>query len=537
MLNNLLTSGNYCVYLRKSRKDVELELLGEDETLARHEKMLLSLAKSLKISLKKIFREVVSGETIQERPEMQKVLKEVEDGLWDGVLVMEVERLARGDTSDQGIVAQTFKYSSTKIITPSKIYDPDNEFDEEYFEFGLFMSRREFKTINRRLQNGRLTSVSEGKYVGNIPPYGYRKVKLPKEKGYSLEIIPDEADVVKMIFDLYVNGEINEMGERNELGPSLIAKKLNYLNIPAIKGGRWSPSTINHLIRNPVYMGKIKWGSRPTKKKRVDGKLVKSRPRLSMGKYILVDGRHHAIINEELWHKASKKPNLNPSKPTPNKHRLSNPLAGLIKCANCGRTLIRRPLKKQEDVLMCQNMECNNVSSYLKLVEERIVETLKDWLIDYKTDWENNMHDKQENPDIVFFEKAIKKNEGEIENLKKQLDVTHDLLEQNVYSTEVFIERSKKLSDKISSLNAEKDVLSLRLQEIIGNDKDISKAIPIIEHFFDLYSIDKPATIRNELLKTVISKVVYKKEKRAHWSGSRNDFHIQIYPKLPRSPY
>ena len=91
---------------------------------------------------------------------------------------MEVERLARGDTIDQGIVAQTFKLSCTKIITPMKTYDPNNEYDEEYFEFGLFMSRREYKTINRRLQRGRVASVKEGKYVGNKSPYGYTRMKL-----------------------------------------------------------------------------------------------------------------------------------------------------------------------------------------------------------------------------------------------------------------------------------------------------------------------------------------------------------------------
>lgn len=84
---------------------------------------------------------------------------------------MEVERLARGDTIDQGLVAQAFKFSDTRIITPVKSYDPNNEFDEEYFEFGLFMSRREYKVINRRLQRGRLASVKEGKWVSNRAPY------------------------------------------------------------------------------------------------------------------------------------------------------------------------------------------------------------------------------------------------------------------------------------------------------------------------------------------------------------------------------
>ena len=67
-----------------------------------------------------------------------------------------------------------------------KTYNPNNEYDEEYFEFGLFMSRREYKTINRRLQRGRLSSVKEGKCVCSIAPYGYDKVKLKGDKGFTL---------------------------------------------------------------------------------------------------------------------------------------------------------------------------------------------------------------------------------------------------------------------------------------------------------------------------------------------------------------
>lgn len=89
--------------------------------MARHEKALLDLAKKLNLNITAIYREIVSGETIAARPVMQQLLQEVEQGIWDGVLVMEVERLARGDTIDQGIVAQTFKFSDTKIITPIKI--------------------------------------------------------------------------------------------------------------------------------------------------------------------------------------------------------------------------------------------------------------------------------------------------------------------------------------------------------------------------------------------------------------------------------
>ena len=106
----------YCLYLRKSRTDLDAEANGETETLARHEKILLDLAKRMHLDVTEIYREVVSGETISSRPVVQRVLNEVENGLWDGVLVVEVERLARGDTIDQGIVSRAFKFSNTKTV-------------------------------------------------------------------------------------------------------------------------------------------------------------------------------------------------------------------------------------------------------------------------------------------------------------------------------------------------------------------------------------------------------------------------------------
>ena len=132
---------------------------------------LLSRQKNLHyIPEANVYQEVVSGESISDRPQVQLLLDRLRSGSIAGVYVMELERLARGDTIDQGTIARAFKFSGAKIITPTKVYDPNNEFDEEYFEFGLFMSRREYKTINRRIQSGKMQSVREGKFVGSRAP-------------------------------------------------------------------------------------------------------------------------------------------------------------------------------------------------------------------------------------------------------------------------------------------------------------------------------------------------------------------------------
>ena len=241
----------YCAYLRKSRADRDAELRGEEETLARHKRILTELSEKMQKPISRFYSEVVSGDTISDRPAVQELLSDVESGMWTGVFVVEVERLARGNTRDQGIVADTFKYSNTTIITPAKTYDPNNEFDEEYFEFGLFMSRREYQTIKRRLQRGRIASVQEGNFVGGSAPYGYRRVKL--SKGYSLEVIPEQAKIVQQIFEWYCHGEQNPDGSFHHLGTDAIAARLDSLGIKPVTKDKWSKSTIQDMLKNPTY--------------------------------------------------------------------------------------------------------------------------------------------------------------------------------------------------------------------------------------------------------------------------------------------
>lgn len=191
------------IYLRKSR-DEENE--SRDVTLARHEKLLLEYCERNNLHVKKIYKEVVSGESIAARLEMQRLLLDISAGKYDGVVCIEIERLSRGNQVDQAEILEVFKKTHTKIYTLNKIYDfsTDNEIDEEFFEFGLFMSRREYKVICRRLARGRSAALLEGYYTGSVLPYGFTKEK--KGKGFVLIPYDPEADIVRLIFDKFING-------------------------------------------------------------------------------------------------------------------------------------------------------------------------------------------------------------------------------------------------------------------------------------------------------------------------------------------
>jgi DNA invertase Pin-like site-specific DNA recombinase len=516
------------MYLRKSRADAEAEAHGEGETLARHEKALLELAKRQNLNVTEIYREIVSGETIAARPVMQRLLSEVEQEIWTGVLVMEVERLARGDTMDQGLVAQTFKFGATKIITPAKTYDPNNEFDEEYFEFGLFMSRREYKTINRRLQRGRAASAMEGKYVCGRTPYGYTRVKLEKEKGYTLAFDPERADVVKLMFSLYVDGTQADDGSRRRLGMGLIARHLNQMNIPPIRHQYWTAATVRDILINPVYAGKIRWNFRPRKKKTVGGEIKYERARNYDDNCIIADGRHPAIVSIEAFEAVQKSMAENPPPPVKRKLVIKNPFVGLVVCGKCGKNMFLC-----DGNLVCVTRECSTVATSYASFERRALSVLADWLREYELQWPT----APENNNLLELKKKAAKNiENEIAAFKTQLGGMHDLLERSVYTVEQFLDRSRSVSERTEEAKRKLKVLEKDIRIEIDREKNRLSAAPKIKQLLDVYET-LPTAAKNDMLKELLEKIVYTKSVKGNrWRREDADkFEIVVYPKLPSS--
>lgn len=514
-----MKSNQYAAYLRKSRADEDAEAHGAGETLARHERLLMETARKLGISITAFYREIVSGDSIAARPQMQQLLSDVESGAWAGVLCVDITRLARGETIDQGIVAQTFKYSGTKIITPVKTYDPSNEFDEEYFEFGLFMARREYKMINQRQQRGRVASVKEGKWCGNKTPYGYRRVKLEHEKGWTLE--PDEnAPVVLDVFRWYAG----EGCER--IGTTKICARLNAAGIPSPSGGEWLPFAIHSMLDNPVYVGKIRWNHRKSQKIYRDGQLVTSRPRSK--ETLIADGRHPAIVSQELFGKVAALRSLNKSRPGPKQMPMKNPLAGLCRCGMCGGPMSRRPYQSgRQETLLCAAPGCKNVSSDLQDVEQTLLESMRIWLKNFEGSADLPISDA----DLEAAERTLAGHDRERKKLADQLDRAYDLVEQGVYTPEIFTERSRRIAER----QAELDAASESLHADIEHRRQVMQArheiAPRMHRVIDAYPKATTPEEKNALLKSVLEKVLYTKTQRDRWGG--DGMHLEIFPLLP----
>lgn len=514
----------YCIYLRKSRTDAEAEQRGEGETLARHEKTLITFAKQSGIEVSAIYREIVSGESIAARPQMQKLLSEVSEGVWDGVIVMDIDRLARGNSIDQGIISQTFLYANTKIITPLKTYDPKNEFDEEYFEFGLFMSRREYKTINRRLQRGREASCKEGKYVCSKAPYGYERSKIKNDKGFTLTPVPEQAEVVRNIFEWYTSGKYEPDGSRKHLGISLIARELNNAQIKPLKNRVWTSSTIRDILINPIYIGKIRWNWRPQKKKIVDGQIIRERPRTT--DFRLFNGIHEAIVSDEVFCAAQELMSKNKSRPIRGDKTTQNPLASLVICQKCGRRMQRRPNPKNPDLLICAEPTCSNHASYIYFVEERILQFIKKWTTNHHNILPINQQ-TESTKEHQYDLSSVLKNEAKINS---QLEKIFEAFETGIYDADTFKKRSKALKDQLAEINIRKSEIQTYIDSVKQNEKIFKEFIPKIKNILSLYDTLDTEKEKNDILKEIVDHIDYNKDTHGH--GHEKDFDITVYPKF-----
>lgn len=508
----------YVKYLRKSRFDRDYAELSVEDTLKRHEAILDKVAESRGYYIAKTYYEVVSGESIAARPEIQKLLEEVSAGIYAGVLVVDLERLARGNGADQAYISQVFQYSSTKIVTPNKTYDPCNEFDEEYFEFGLFMSRREYKTINRRLIRGRDSSASEGKYISSIAPYGYMRVKLPNEKGYTLEPHPDEAPHIKTIFEMFLN----------HAGTKIIANYLNDNNVPTRHGDLWTYSTISNIITNPIYMGKIRRGWSQQIKTIENGEVVrKIKRKKNIEDYNVYEGLHEGLITEEQFMLAQEiRLEKQPAAKVKDEFELQNAFVGLLFCSTCGKRIGRTTGSKARDArarLRCVNgRNCHNVSSDYDVVEKEIISALREWLKGYRIKIDTVGYAK----DIEALRNQNKKYATDLQKLNAQLENAYNLVEQGVYTLEIFKNRQEKLNASVSEVKAKVSENEITIARMEQSDNAKANLIPQTETLLASYD-EMSNEERNALLKEILKKIEYKKE-------ANGKIEIDLYPRLPK---
>lgn len=519
-------------YLRKSRTDDPA--LAVEEVLANHGKLLDDwntehLGRPVPEQNK--YKEVVSGETIQERPAFKELLRRIESPAIKAIKAADEARLSRGDLEDAGRLIKLLRHTNTLVIIPDTwggqfVYNLRDEDDREKFERKLKEGNKFLEYQKKIMNRGRELSVQRGNFIGQKAPYGYRKIVIPegKKKCHTLEIEPAEADVVRMIFDMYVN---QNMGRVN------IAHRLNELGVPTRTGALWSQDTIKRMLDNHHYIGMVRWNWRRTVTIVEEGEIKQVRPVSKVGEYLLYNGKHEAIISDELFQAAQEKKGRNHrAKP---KTKIRNPLAGLLFC-QCGRAMSLRTYKHHdaEPRLLCDNQKyCGTTSCTFADMLDRVRETLQQCIADFEVRIKNDNKDAASLHLNLIKRLEAKRAELEAKELA-QWEAQADPDPAKRMPPHVF----QALNERLLKEKEEVREALCKAYESMPEPVDYEEKLRRFrDAFAALKDPDASAAEKNSLLKECIERIEYRREKAVRIRSKQERYYDPVQKKTrARSP-
>lgn len=520
-------------YGRKSRTDDPLLTL--EEVLEKHSKILEEYAINNlggPIPEENKFKEVKSSERIDDRPEMVRLLKAIENPAVKAILIVEVQRLSRGDLEDAGRLIKLLRYTNTYVITPTKTYDLRDEYDRDAFERELKRGNEYLEYFKKIQARGKLASVREGNYVGSVAPFGFDRIKVQdgKKHYFTLKEKTDEANIVRLIFDWYVNEGI---GTKN------ICWRLESMNVKTKSGGKkWHSYVILAMLENVHYIGCVRWNWRKTIKIIEDQEVKELRPKAKVDEYLIFEGKHDGIVSEEIFRKAA---DVRKHKtPVTNDVTVKNPYVNLVYCKTCNSKWGRRTYEKQgvefaKPKLRCNNQKrCGSNSIPFHEFEDYVIKTLKDCIADFKVMVKNKQDDsvKLHRDLVISLGKKLKElEEKEIAQWEAQYDPElamppHIFKKLNEKLLKEKEEIKKSLCKAKESMPKQVDYKNkiLRFTDAVNALEDpnmpVKKKNQYLHDIIDRIEIDRPPAVKitNE------NKHLYKEELK-----NRKMFHTEPY--------
>lgn len=235
-----------------------------------------------------------------ERPNLQQMLKDIELGKVECVLVYRLDRLTRS-VLDLYKMLEIFEKHNCKFKSATEVYDTTTAMGRMFITIVAALAQWERENMGERISMGYAEKVRQGKYGLNFRPFGYN---LDLKTG-KLTINKKEAKIVRLIFDLYLNGK----------GVNQICKYLNDRNISTRDGNTWNDKPLMQMLKNPLYKGSTRW------------------------KDFTVNNTHEPIISEDLFEQVQK---TIEDRRTTEPRRVSSRyiFSGKIKCLKCGSPLV-----------------------------------------------------------------------------------------------------------------------------------------------------------------------------------------------------
>lgn len=492
--NNVIVIRYVAIYIRKSRvEETEADLL-------KHKVILLDICKKQKWKYE-IYWEVANSSTIKDRPEMLRLLKDIEASKYDAVLVIDQDRLSRNDGADKETIKNILLASGTKLCVRDRIMDLDNDTDMQMFNFSAFFASMEYDVIVKRFQRGKRSGAMLGRWTNGPAPFPYEYVAADKQ----LIVNPEDLKVYRWIVENFISGKLST----NE-----IAYTLNRQGVQTRKKNYWTNKVILDTLTDETHLGyKIRGKTKIIK----DSKGGKKSVRIPKERWEKHMGKHTPVKTEEehqqiMLQIKNNRPAMSRAKVPSVKKIL--PLTGLLRCSYCGHNLIMQERSERSGSLIIKKCwfkdevgnKCPNRSAPLEPVLEEVNKSIIQYVENLEFEVENITKCRSE--EIV---EALNTKEKKLKAANTKLANVYDYLEKGIYDINEFNTRRDMAKAEVTSFSEEIELLKLELSTLSIEVSE--ERIDILKSFEDAIQTENlDYAGLNELYKSILKSVTYTRD-------------------------
>ncbi len=453
-LRNIVKEYLVAIYIRLSKED---DNLGESESIQNQKILLTKYVKEQGYTLVDIYIDDGYTGTNFNRPNFQRMLKDIENGKVNMVITKDLSRLSRDYIGTGEYVEKWFPAHNVRYVALTDNIDTflDNS-NNDIAPFKAILNDMYAKDLSKKIRTALHTMQSEGKWVGGCPPFGYKVDPTDKNHLVTDEI---EAPIVKRIFDMFASGiRINKIRDtfNNENIPTFSTTRNRNFTRNGNNGniyGYWCNTTIKKILQNRLYTGDMIQNRRS----RLSYKYRKiiCNPKEN---WIIVENTHEPIIDKNMFNKVQS---LLPKQHQRNDKKELFLLDGLLKCADCGHNIsIRARRANGKSTTVCNYYRKYNKDFRLctahgfdyDTLEQGITNEIKKIIYLVSNDkLESEILKKNKNNNTYdTYTKTKQKLEVDIETIKNNLDNMYIDKLQNKITEEMYQRIQEKLNKEIS---------------------------------------------------------------------------------------
>lgn len=494
------------LYERLSRDD---ELQGDSNSILNQKQMLEDYARRNGFPNPTHFTDDGISGTRFDRPSFTAMMKEVEAGRVDTIIVKDMSRLGR-DYLKVGQIMEILRQKDIRLIAINDGVDSD-KVDDDFVPFRNIMNEFHAKNTSKKIRAVVQAKGKSGKRLGVIPPYGYRK-----DENGALIIDEVSAKVVQRIFAMYVSGVnagtiASTLSSEHLLIPSAYKYEHGIVSKPrACKDPYfWNATTIHKLLDTQEYLGdtvnfKTYSNSYKDSKSRENGKENR----------LIFKGTHPAIISEETWEIVQK---MRGHKRRYNSYGKQGLFSGTLFCSDCGEKLyfnISRTPSKLVNQYSCstyRRAQGKCTAHYIRedTLAELVLTDLRK-LLGFVRRYEKQFV-------RLVMDRSLTEQNREMQSKRKSLDKLNkrvaeiDTVIENLYidkaNGKISEERFDKMADRFEAEQAELktqvDTLQADLSELEQESVNVDKFLAVVRKYTEVKELT-PAIIHEFIDKIII---------------------------------